>query len=71
MPGAALREVYVHMAARLGEPVDRPWTGVQVRLPAGVALADVEREIRQVVDTELGRRPVFRTGLIRGGHPVC
>ena len=56
---------------RLGEPVDGPWTGVQVRLPAGVALADVEREIRQVVDTELARLPVFRTELIRGEHPVC
>jgi len=42
-----------------------------VRLPAGVALADVEREIRQVVDTELARLPVFRTELIRGEHPVC
>jgi S-adenosylmethionine synthetase len=67
----ALHEVYVHMAARIGEPVDRPWTGVQVRLPAGVALADVEREIRQVVGTELARLPVFRTELIRGEHPVC
>jgi S-adenosylmethionine synthetase len=67
----ALREVYVHMAARIGEPVDRPWTGVQVRVPAGVALADVEREIRQVVDTELARLPVFRAELIRGEHPVC
>ena len=57
------------MAARIGEPVDGPWTGGQVRLSAGVALADVEREIRQVVDTELARLPVFRTELIRESIP--
>ena len=66
-----LREVYVHMAARIGEPIDRPWTGIQVRLPAGARLEDVEGEIRQVVDTELARLPAFRTELIRGEHPVC
>jgi len=67
----ALREVYVHMVARIGEPVDRPWTGVQVRLPVGAALADVDRDIRAVVETEMARLPVFRAELIRGEHPVC
>ena len=67
----ALREVYVHMVARIGEPVDRPWTGVQVRLPPGTALQDVEGEIRGVVEAELGRLPAFRAELVRGAHPVC
>ncbi len=67
----ALREVYVHMAVRIGEPVDRPWTGVQVCLPAGAALQDVEGDVRQVIDTELARLPAFRAELIRGEHPVC
>ncbi|HYB71630.1 MAG TPA: methionine adenosyltransferase [Candidatus Bathyarchaeia archaeon] len=67
----ALREVYVHMAVRIGEPVDRPWTGVQLSLPGGVALGDVEQEIREVVDAELARLPVFRAELIRGEYPVC
>lgn len=67
----ALLEVYVHMVARIGEPVDRPWTGVQVRLPVGAALADVDREIRTVVGAEMARLPAFRAELIRGEHPVC
>jgi S-adenosylmethionine synthetase len=67
----ALREVYVHMVVRIGEPVDRPWTGVQVLLPADGALEDVEEEIRHVVEAELARLPVFRAELIRGEHPVC
>jgi S-adenosylmethionine synthetase len=66
-----LREVYVHLVVRIGEPVDRPWTGVQVRLPAGTALADVEGEIRRVVEAELARLPAFRGELVRGEHPVC
>lgn len=64
-------EVYVHLLVRIGEPVDRPWTGVQVLLPPGTALEDVEREIREVVEAELARLPAFRAELVRGEHPVC
>jgi len=67
----ALREVCLHMVVRLGEPVDRPWTGVQVVLPAGAALEHVEGEIRHVVEVELARMPAFRAELIRGEYPVC
>jgi S-adenosylmethionine synthetase len=67
----ALREVYLHMVARIGEPVDRPLTGVQVLLPAGIVLEDVEGEIRHVVEVELARKPAFRAELIRGEYPVC
>ena len=66
-----LPEVYVHLAARIGDPVDRPWTGVQVVLPEGMALADIEGAIRDVVEGELGRMPEFRAELARGEHPVC
>jgi S-adenosylmethionine synthetase len=67
----AALEVYVHMVARIGEPVDRPWTGVQVLLPSGTTLADVEGQIRDVVEVELARLPAFRAELVRGEHPVC
>jgi S-adenosylmethionine synthetase len=67
----ALLEVYVQMVVRIGEPVDRPWTGVQVLLPGGAVLADVEQDIRQVVEGEMARLPAFRAELIRGEHPVC
>ncbi|HET7874383.1 MAG TPA: methionine adenosyltransferase [Methylomirabilota bacterium] len=66
-----LCEVYVHLAARIGEPVDRPWTGVQVILPEGLKLGDVEGAIGEVVDTELARMPAFRAELIAGQHPIC
>jgi S-adenosylmethionine synthetase len=66
-----LLEVYVHMVVRIGESVDRPWTGVQVLLPPGAALGDLEGAIRHVVDAELARLPAFRAELIRGEHPVC
>ncbi len=61
----------MHLVVRIGEPVDRPWTGVQVRLPAGAELGEVEGEIHRVVEAELARLPAFRAALIRGAHPVC
>ena len=59
------------LVARIGEPVDRPWTGVQVRLAAGATLASAEGDIRRVVEAELARLPAFRAELIRGEYPVC
>ena len=67
----ALLEVYVHLSARIGEPVDTPWTGVQIVLPPGMGIADVEGMIRDVVEAEVARMPHFREELIRGEHPVC
>jgi S-adenosylmethionine synthetase len=66
-----IREVYVHLAARIGEPVDRPWTGVQLVLPRGTALRDVEGAVGAVVGAEIERLREFRAELIRGEHPVC
>jgi S-adenosylmethionine synthetase len=66
-----LPEVHVHLAARIGEPVDAPWTGIQVVLPAGMGLDDVSVPIRQVVAAELARLSVFRTELTMGHYPVC
>jgi S-adenosylmethionine synthetase len=64
-------EVYVHLAVRIGEPVDRPWTGVQVILPVGTTLEDVDTAIRSVVEAEIGRMREFRSELIRGAYPIC
>jgi S-adenosylmethionine synthetase len=57
-PGLA--EVYVHLAARIGDPVDRPWVGVQVVLDAGVALPDVQAAIERAVAAEIEGLPEFR-----------
>ncbi|MBI2015729.1 MAG: methionine adenosyltransferase [Candidatus Rokubacteria bacterium] len=66
-----LPQVYVHLAVRIGEPVDRPWTGVQLILPDGMSLSDVAASVREVVQTELARLPEFRAELARGQYPVC
>ena len=66
-----LLEVHVHLASRIGEAVDRPWIGVQVILPEGGVLADVEGAIREIVEAEIHRLPEFRAELIRGLHRVC
>jgi S-adenosylmethionine synthetase len=66
-----LVEVCVHVATRIGEPVDRPWVGVQVMLEDGIALADVEPAIREKVEAELDQLPDFRARLGRGEFAVC
>lgn len=66
-----LLEVYVHLVARIGEPVDRPWTAVQLVLPEGMALDDVAPSVGEVVEAALTRMPVFREELVRGRYPVC
>lgn len=65
-----LLEVYVHLAARIGEPVDRPWTGVQLVLPAGLELRDVEGLVGAVIEEELARLPELQSQLVRGQHAV-
>jgi len=66
-----LLEVYVHLMARIGEPVDRPWAGVQVILPASLVLGDVEPAVRELLESELARLPAFREELLRGDHPIA
>jgi S-adenosylmethionine synthetase len=67
-PGIA--EVTVYLMARIGEPVDRPWTSVQVMLAAGAALGDVERSIRAVVTEATAGLPAFREALAQGEPPI-
>jgi S-adenosylmethionine synthetase len=68
-PGIA--EVYVHLAARIGEPVDRPSIDVQVVLEAGATLAPVEPCIQAAVEREVPGFAEFRRRLGRGEFPVC
>jgi S-adenosylmethionine synthetase len=69
VPGMA--EVYVHLATRIGDPVDQPWVDVQVVLQEGAALPDVERSIRATVEAEARGFGEFRARLSRGEFPVC
>jgi S-adenosylmethionine synthetase len=68
-PGLA--EVYVHLAARIGQPLNRPWTAVQVVPGDGLDAGDVEGPIREVVEEELAALGAFRAALARGDYPVC
>jgi S-adenosylmethionine synthetase len=68
-PGLA--EVYVHLAVRIGEPVDAPRVAVEVVLAPGAAFGDVEPVLRATLDAELDRLPAFRAELIEGRHAVC
>jgi S-adenosylmethionine synthetase len=68
-PGLA--EVYVHLAARIGDPVDHPWIDVQVVLQEGVALPDVAPSVRATVEAEAAGFAAFRARLGRGEFPVC
>jgi S-adenosylmethionine synthetase len=64
-------QVYVHLAARISEPVNQPWTGIQAVLPKDMALSDVAPSVREIVETELGRLDAFCAELARGAYPVC
>lgn len=67
----ALEEVYVHLATRIGTPVDQPWVGVQIVSADGISADDIRPMVRDVVEAELGRLPDFCAELIRGAHTVC
>lgn len=61
----------MNLAGRIGEPVDRPWVGMQVVLEQGVLLADVEPAITTTVEAVIASLPEFRERLGRGEKPVC
>jgi S-adenosylmethionine synthetase len=67
----ALEQVYVQLAARIGEPVDEPWTSVQVVLAPGMRLEDVAPVIHATIEKEIQALPAFRAELVRDGLPVC
>jgi len=64
-------QVYVHLASRIGEPVARPWMGIQAVLPKDMGLPDIASSVRELVDGELARLDEFCAELARGEHPVC
>ncbi len=66
-----VHEVVVWLCSRIGEPVDRPQTAsVQVHLEPRVTLPDVAKPIREMVQEELERMPVFCDELAQGRYPV-
>ena len=64
-------QVYVHLASRIGEPVNQPWTGVQAVLPKDMSLSDIASSVREIVEVELARLDEFCAELGRGEYPIC
>ena len=66
-----LDEVYVHLATRIGDPVDDPRVAVEMVLAKGAVPGDVEALVREAAAAEVARLPEFRQTLVRGDHAVC
>jgi S-adenosylmethionine synthetase len=68
---AGVREVYVWLVGRIGQPIDQPWVASQLILSSEWEFEAVGREARLVIDQELARLPGFCVDLIEGRYPVC
>ncbi|HWP22824.1 MAG TPA: methionine adenosyltransferase, partial [Candidatus Binatia bacterium] len=70
VPG--LKDVIVWLSSRIGAPIDEPRVAaVQVKLEAGVKMADLTESIRQRVCGAFERMPQFCGELARGEYPIC
>jgi len=70
VPG--LREVYVWLLSRIGEPIDKPRAAVAQLIPErGVKLSEVRSQVREVIEAELGNIQRFCEDLAYGRIPVC
>lgn len=66
-----VKEVYVWLLSQIGEPIDQPKiAAAQVIMERG-SLEDVEREVNEVIDSELANIQEFCMELAYGKIPVC
>ncbi len=66
-----IKEVYVWLLSQIGEPIDQPKiAAAQVIMERG-SLEDVEREVNEVIDSELANIQEFCMELAYGKIPVC
>lgn len=67
-----LREVYVWLGSQIGQPIDQPLiASAHLSLQPGVALEDVARAARSIIESELDDIEGFTQQLARGERPVC
>lgn len=66
-----LKEVYVHLASRIGDPVERPWSAIQIVPAQAVESADLQPVIDEIVERELEHLPEFQRALMEGEYEVC
>ena len=66
-----IKEVYVWLLSQIGEPIDQPRiAAAQVIIERG-SLSDVEKEVNEVIDSELANIQEFCMELAYGKIPVC
>jgi S-adenosylmethionine synthetase len=66
-----IKEVYVWLLSQIGEPIDQPKiAAAQVIMERG-SLEDVEKEVNEVIDSELANIQEFCMELAYGKIPVC
>lgn len=66
-----IKEVYVWLLSQIGEPIDQPKiAAAQVIMERG-SLEDVEREVNEVIDSELANIQEFCMELAYGKIPIC
>ncbi len=70
IPG--MREVYVYLVSRIGEPIDMPQiAAVQIAPRPGLEIQDVARQVEEIVMRELSGIEKFCTALSEGKYPLC
>jgi S-adenosylmethionine synthetase len=67
-----IAEVSVWICSQIGRPLADPWSvAVELVPEEDVCAADLETEVRTIIDAELRGMPAFVDRLIRGELPVC
>jgi S-adenosylmethionine synthetase len=67
-----IAEVSVWICSQIGRPLADPWSvAVELVPEEDVCAADIETEVRTIIDTELHGMPAFVDRLVRGELPVC
>jgi S-adenosylmethionine synthetase len=67
-----IAEVSVWICSQIGRPLADPWSVAVELVPLeDVCAADLETEVRTIIDAELSGMPAFVDRLIRGELPVC
>ncbi|MBU5636813.1 methionine adenosyltransferase [Geomonas sp. Red69] len=69
---AGVQGAYVMLLSRIGDPVDRPqMANAQLVMEPGRSVAEVEGEVREVMQRQFSGITEFCYALARGAYPVC
>jgi len=67
-----IKEVYLLLLSRIGEPIDRPaMAAVQVLLEKGRHISEIAATAEEICALELARIDQFCRELGRGAYPIC